>query len=152
VLDAGVMVRPLREELVLDLDRCETSCLGEPDRVLNMHRLSPPTGTVQDEGERGHRPDLDGRLCHLRDREVRLGDGLLIAQSPATEVQGLESRSFREFRAQRIERQRHDRRHLTLEQLAELRASRLHDVPPGGALVSATGAALSSCTPPAQWS
>ena len=91
MLDADVMVRPLRHQLVLDLDRREAGRLAHLDGAAYVHGIAPAAGTVEDQRQRACHPDLEPRLAHLGQAEIGLGPAFDVPHGAAAEVQHLES-------------------------------------------------------------
>ena len=92
VLDADVMMRPLRQDLVLDLDRREASRLRHAHGAVHVHGVAEPAGAIEHERQRRHGANVERGLAHLRDVEVGLGDALHVAGRAAAEVGRLEAR------------------------------------------------------------
>ena len=91
MLDADVVVRALRDQLVLDLDRREAGRLGHRDRAVHVHRVAEPRRAVEDQRELRHGADREPALCDVGDVEVRLEHRLFVAELPAAEIERLEA-------------------------------------------------------------
>jgi len=54
----------------LELDRAKSGGLGHCDGAVDMHRVAPAAGAVEDQRQRAHGPDIEPGLRHLGEREV----------------------------------------------------------------------------------
>jgi hypothetical protein len=92
MLDADVVVGALGKYLVLDLNADETRGLGNVNRSVLMHGIAPAACPVENEGAITYTDDLETRLRHLRERNVRFKNGLSIAHRPTTEMERFKTR------------------------------------------------------------
>jgi hypothetical protein len=119
VLDPGVMVRALWNELVLDLDRREAGGLAHADGPVHVHRVAVAARPVENQRERRDGADVDGGLAHLGHVQIRLERDLLVAGRAAAEIARREARRLGHAGHQRIEDQRRSHGHRPLDQRAE---------------------------------
>jgi hypothetical protein len=103
VLDADVVVGPLRDELVLDLDGFEAGRLAHADGAVHVHGIAVAAGTVQDQGQRRDSVNVQRGLAHLRHVEIGLEGDLLVAGGAAPEIAGGETHRLHHLGHQRVQ-------------------------------------------------
>ena len=72
MLDADVVMGPLRHELIFDLDGREAGRLTHADGAVHVHGIAEPARAVENQRQRGDGADLDGHLTHLGQVEIGL--------------------------------------------------------------------------------
>jgi hypothetical protein len=99
VLDPNMMMGALGQQLVLDLDAGEARGLNHIDGPVQMHRVAPAAGAVEDQWETAYGADVEVQPHHFCDREVGLGDALDVAEPAAAEIERGESGGLGELGA-----------------------------------------------------
>ena len=88
VLDALVVMRALKCDLVLELDRGGARSFQFLDGAARVDRVAEADAAVDDEGDGRALRDLPRRRRDLSERQQRLRDGELEAERAAAEVGG----------------------------------------------------------------
>src|SRR5262245_8121470 len=98
-----MVMRALRQKLVLDLDGAKPRCFRRLYGESDMHGITPSADSIHDKWQFARRPDLDSGLDDVWHTKVSFQKALYVTQPPGASIKQLDPGFIRQLRRQRVE-------------------------------------------------